>query len=279
MSTKPALTALQTKAIALLADGMPKAATGRNIPIIAKYGTTETQGTFATPWPIEQTGPIGLPFAGNTVKLVPVADSLEIRVKGLTVTPGYTGDLAASTAAFDDEGFYCTGDGAKLIDPAKPELGVVFDGRLSENFKLQSGTWVDVGNARMALIAALDPLLMDAVIVGEGEADVRALGWLRIAEAQTCAGAALTPEHLVHHRAIRAHCASALTCCNAAAGGQSRRIAALRLLIAPPEGDEIADKGYINQREVIRQRADDVAALYRGEAILSLEQAEAECGS
>lgn len=255
------------------------AATGRNIPIIAKYGTTETQGTFATPWPIEQTGPIGLPFAGNIVKLVPVADSLEIRVKGLTVTPGYAGDSAASAAAFDDEGFYCTGDGARLIDPARAELGVVFDGRLSENFKLQSGTWVDVGNVRMALIAALDPLLMDAVIVGEGEADVRALGWLRIAEAQTCARAALTPEQLVHHPAIRAHCASALMRCNDAAGGQSRRISALRLLIAPPEGDEIADKGYINQREVIRQRAGDVAALYRGEAIVPVAHADVKCDS
>jgi feruloyl-CoA synthase len=244
------------------------AATGRSIPIIAKYGTTETQGTFATPWPIEQTGPIGLPFAGNIVKLVPVADSLEIRVKGLTVTPGYAGDSVASAAAFDDEGFYCTGDGARLIDPARPERGVAFDGRLSENFKLQSGTWVDVGNLRMALIAALDPLLMDAVILGEGEADVRALGWLRVVEARALVGSAIDPDALSTHPVIRAHCAALLARANAAAGGQSRQIAALRLLVVPPTGDEIADKGTINQREVIRQRAEDVSSAYRGEAIL-----------
>ncbi|MCO5794772.1 MAG: AMP-binding protein [Blastomonas sp.] len=244
------------------------AATGQGIPIIAKYGTSETQGTFATPWPIEQTGPIGLPFAGNVVKLAPVADSLEIRVKGLTVTPGYVNDPQATADAFDDEGFYRTGDAARLIDAAQPELGVVFDGRLSENFKLQSGTWVDVGNLRLALIAALDPLLMDAVILGEGEADVRALGWLRVADARALVGEPVPLDQLVAHPLIHAHCAAALARYNAAAGGQSRQIAALRLLATPPEGDEIADKGYINQREVMRQRPDDVRAAYRGEGIL-----------
>jgi feruloyl-CoA synthase len=244
------------------------ASTGRGIPIIAKYGTTETQGTFATPWPIERTGPIGLPFAGNIVKLVPVAQSLEIRVKGLTVTPGYVGDPDATASAFDEEGFYCTGDAARLIDPARPELGVAFDGRLTENFKLQSGTWVDVGNLRLALIAALDPLVLDAVILGEGESDVRALAWLRIADAQAFVGAALLPDELAAHPAIARHCAAMLSRRNAAAGGQSRQVAALRLLAAPPSRDEIADKGYINQREVMRQRPSDVAAVYRGEAIL-----------
>ena len=244
------------------------ATTGRGIAIIAKYGTTETQGTFATPWPIEKTGPIGLPFAGNVVKLAPVGGSFEIRVKGLTVTPGYARDPEASAAAFDDEGFYCTGDAARLIDPEEPELGVAFDGRLTENFKLQSGTWVNVGNLRMALIAALDPLLIDAVIVGEGASDVRAMGWLRIADAQTFVGSPLTPEALVSHPKIRAHIAAALARHNTAAGGQSRQVAALRLLSDPPSGDEIADKGYINQREVMRQRPGDIAALYRDNAIV-----------
>jgi feruloyl-CoA synthase len=244
------------------------AATGQRIPIIAKYGTSETQGTFATPWPIEKTGPIGLPFAGNVVKLAPVADSFEIRVKGLTVTPGYVNDPQATADAFDEEGYYRTGDAARLIDAAQPELGVVFDGRLSENFKLQSGTWVDVGNLRLALIAALDPLLMDAVILGEGETDVRALGWLRATDARALVGEPVPLDLLVAHPLIHAHCAAALARCNAAAGGQSRQIAALRLLGTPPAGDEIADKGYINQREVMRQRRDDVLAVYRGEGIM-----------
>ena len=247
-------------------------ATGRNIPIIAKYGTTETQGTFATPWPIEQTGPIGLPFAGNVVKLVPSGNSFEIRVKGLTVTPGYANDPVASAAAFDDEGYYRTGDAARMIDPAKPALGVAFDGRLTENFKLQSGTWVNVGNMRMGLIAALDPLLMDAVITGEGARDVRAMGWLRITDAQAFVGADLRPEELIMHPAIRSYCAAALAQFNASAGGQSRQIAALRLLAERPVGNEIADKGYINQREVMRQRPGDIAALYRDYGILPAVQ-------
>ncbi|WP_298284845.1 AMP-binding protein [Novosphingobium sp.] len=244
------------------------AATGRRIPVIAKYGTTETQGTLVPPWPIERTGPIGLPFAGNTVKLAPVADRFEIRVKGITVTPGYVRDPEATAAAFDEEGYYRTGDAARFADPQRPELGLVFDGRISENFKLQSGTWVEVGNVRLALLDALDPLLQDAVIVGETRSDVRAMGWLRQADAEALAGGPGTIADLAVHPRIVGHISAALARYNAAAGGQSRRVDALRILLAPPSGDEIADKGYINQREVQRQRPDDVAALYRDEAIL-----------
>lgn len=243
------------------------AATGRRIPIITKYGTTETQGTTIVGWPLETTGPIGLPFAGNVVKLAPAGGRLEIRVKGLTVTPGYLGDPAATAAAFDDEGFYRTGDAARFVDPERPELGLVFDGRVTENFKLSSGTWVHVGALRMALLDALDPLLQDVVIAGEGRGEVRALGWMRVADARKLVGDDLDAAALAGHPAITAHVAARLARHNAAAGGQSRRVAALRLLIAPPAGDEIADKGYVNQREVQRQRVADVEALYRGEAI------------
>lgn len=244
------------------------AATGELIPIIAKYGTSETQGTLATPWPIEYAGPIGLPFAGNIVKLAPVGDSFEIRVKGMTVTPGYVSDPAASAEAFDEEGYYCTGDAAKFVDPDRPERGLLFDGRLSENFKLQSGTWVDVGNVRMALLDAMEPLLQDAVIVGEARADVRALGWLRITDAQALAGSAASAAELAVHPRVVNHFSTALARHNAQAGGQSRRVSAIRILIAPPSGDEVADKGYINQREVLRRRASDVEALYRNEATM-----------
>src|SRR3546814_7856269 len=103
--------------------------------------STETQGTTIGGRPLETTGAIGLPFAGNVVKLAPGGDRLEIRVKGLTVTPGYLGDAEATAAAFDEEGFYRTGDAARFVDPARPELGLAFDGRVTENFKLLSGTW------------------------------------------------------------------------------------------------------------------------------------------
>lgn len=242
------------------------AATGRRIPIITKYGATETQGTTIVGRPLETTGAIGLPFAGNVVKLAPVGDRLEIRVKGLTVTPGYLGDAEATAAAFDEEGFYRTGDAARFVDPARPELGLAFDGRVTENFKLLSGTWVHVGALRMALLDTLD-LLQDIVIVGEGRSELRALGWLRAADARRIAGTGIDAGSLAVHPAVTGHLAERLAAHNAGAGGQSRRVAALRLLADAPAGDEIADKGYINQREVQRRRAADVEALYRGEAI------------
>lgn len=244
------------------------AATGKRIPIITKYGTTETQGATIASWPLERTGPIGLPFAGNVLKLAPVGDKFEIRIKGLTVTPGYLGNPEASAAAFDEEGFYRTGDAARLVDPERPELGLEFDGRVTENFKLLSGTWVHVGALRMALLDALDPLLQDAVIAGEGRMDVRALAWMRLADARKIAASDGEAAELAEHPAIITHVARRLARYNASAGGQSRRVAALRLLVAPAAGDEIADKGYINQREVLRRREADVAALYRGEAIV-----------
>jgi len=243
------------------------AATGERIPIIAKYGTSETQGTLATPWPIEATGPIGLPFAGNIVKLTPVGDSFEIRVKGTTVTPGYVRDPSATAQAFDQEGYYCTGDAARFVDPERPDRGLIYDGRLSENFKLQSGTWVDVGNLRMALLDAMEPLLQDVVIAGEGRADVRALGWLRLADACALTGANASAAELAEHPLVTDLFGQSLSRHNALAGGQSRRIAAFRILVKPPTGDEVADKGYINQREVLRQRCDDLEELYQDKAI------------
>jgi len=244
------------------------AATGKQTPIITKYGATETQGGTIVSWPLERTGPIGLPFAGNVLKLTPVGDKFEIRIKGITVTPGYLRNPEATAAAFDEEGFYRTGDAARLVDPQRPELGLEFDGRVTENFKLLSGTWVDVGALRMALLDALDPLLQDVVIAGEGRGDVRALGWMRLADARRLTGVEGDAATLSRHPAVVAHAAESLRRHNATAGGQSRRVAALRLQVSPPGGDEIADKGYINQREVLRQRAQEVAALYRDEAIL-----------
>ncbi|MEZ5709749.1 MAG: AMP-binding protein [Blastomonas sp.] len=239
------------------------AATGHLIPIITKYGTTETQGTTIVSRPLEKTGGIGLPFAGNIVKLAPVGDRLEVRVKGLTVTPGYLGNAEA----FDEEGYYCTGDAARFVDPDQPELGLAFDGRVTENFKLGSGTWVHVGELRMALLDALE-LLQDVVITGEGRGDARALGWLRAADARRITGTSAGLADLNADPHIAELLSKRLAAYNDKAGGSSRRIAALRLLDTPPAGDEIADKGYVNQREVQRQRASDVEALYLGEAIL-----------
>ena len=243
-------------------------ATGQKIPIITKYGTTETQGTTFASWPLERTGPIGLPFPGCVVKLAPVGDKFELRVKGVTIAPGYLRNPEATAAAFDEEGFYRTGDAVTYVDPAQPELGLEFDGRVTENFKLLSGTWVHVGAVRLALLDALDPLVQEFAIAGEGREDVRALAWMRLADARRIAKADLDAAELAEHPAVMTHVAQSLSRHNQAAGGQSRRVAAIRLLIEPPAGDEIADKGYLNQREVLRRRAAEVALLYNGNAIL-----------
>lgn len=239
------------------------AATGSRIPMITKYGTTETQGATLVTRPLDRTGPIGLPFPGITLKLAPVGDKLEIRAKGPTVTPGYLGNPAATAAAFDDEQFYRTGDAARFVDASRPELGLVFDGRVAENFKLSSGTWVDVGALRLAVIENLAPLIQDAVIAGENRDDVRVLAWLRPAEARVMAqGKSHTLTELADDPGIVVYLREKLARYNAKAGGLSRRITAIKLLATPPEGDEIAEKGYINQRAVLRNRDRDVQALY-----------------
>ena len=238
------------------------AATGRKVPIITKYGSTETQGMTLTSWPMEKTGPIGLPFPGITLKLSPVGDKLEIRVKGDTVTPGYLHNPEATARAFDEEGFYCTGDAGVLADPDRPELGIVFDGRVSENFKMASGTWVSVGQLRLDLVRALAPLVEDLVIVGENRDVLGAMLWLRNDEARKLVGDEVDPAVYLTDPSIQAHLRDAALAFNAGAGGMSRRIARLLILGAPPKGDEIAEKGYINQRGVQKNRPDEVERLY-----------------
>ncbi|ACG78928.1 AMP-dependent synthetase and ligase [Phenylobacterium zucineum HLK1] len=243
------------------------AATGQRIPISTKYGSTETQGVTIVSEPLDYTGPIGLPFPGITVKLAPVGDKLEIRAKGDTVTPGYLGDPEATAKAFDEEGFYRTGDAARFVDPENPSRGLIFDGRVTENFKLATGTWVSVGPLRLALIEALSPVLEDAVIAGENRDEICVLAWVRRVEAAAVAGLGRDASLAEICRApkLSAFIRERLAQHNETAGGSSRRVARLLLLDAPATGDEIAEKGYINQRAVLRNRAAQVEALYAAE--------------
>lgn len=241
------------------------AATGRRIPILTKYGSTETQGVTIVSEPLDYTGPIGLPFPGITVKLAPVGDKLEIRAKGDTITPGYLGNPEATAKSFDEEGYYCTGDAARFVDPDDPARGVYFDGRVTENFKLATGTWVSVGPLRLALIEALSPLIEDAVIAGENRDEICVLAWLRRAEAAELAGlprdAALAD--ICASPSVVSHLRDRLAAHNAVAGGSSKRVSRLLLLDTPASGDEIAEKGYINQRAVLKNRAPLVDRLYQ----------------
>jgi feruloyl-CoA synthase len=240
------------------------ASTGRRIPIITKYGSTETQGVTIVSEPLDYTGPIGLPFPGITVKLAPVGDKLEIRAKGDTITPGYHKNPEATAKTFDEEGFYRTGDAVRFVDPTDPARGLYFDGRVTENFKLATGTWVSVGPLRLELIENLAPILEDAVIAGENLDEICILAWVRRAEAAALAGlpgdAPLAD--IVAAPSVRAYVREKLAVHNAAAGGSSKRVSRVLLQSAPATGEEIADKGYINQRGVLRTRADQVQRLY-----------------
>ncbi|MDP3139223.1 MAG: AMP-binding protein [Burkholderiaceae bacterium] len=243
---------------------MARAEIGENLPFCTKYGSTETNSVLHSGRPLRRAGEIGIPYPGATIKLVPDDGRFELRVKGKMLFKGYLGSPEATAAAFDEEGFYRTGDAAAFIDPQVPGLGLMFDGRISENFKLSSGTWVSVGPLRTRLIEALSPLVLDAVIAGHDKPCVAILAWLRHdAAAEFCGLPAATPmTDLVADPRIRAYLADRLAAYNRVAEGSARRVAAILLQVQPPLSDEIVDKGYINQGRALRNRADAVKTLF-----------------
>jgi feruloyl-CoA synthase len=207
---------------------------------------------------------IGVPLPGAEVKLVPAdGDACEIRVRGPMVTPGYFGRPDLTAAAFDADGFYRTGDAVALADPADPSAGLVFRGRIAEDFKLASGTFVRVGAVRTRLLSAI-PVLSDAVLAGENRDYVSALGWLNAAEARRLLGGEPAADgELIVHGELHKLLAGALGELGDAAGSAAR-VERLALLASPASLDagEITDKGYINQRRVLARRADLVDMLY-----------------
>ncbi|MEA2384464.1 MAG: feruloyl-CoA synthase [Solirubrobacteraceae bacterium] len=228
------------------------------VPLTASWGTTETAPAATTAhFASARCGCIGVPLPGVTIKLAPDGAKREIRLTGPNVTPGYHRNAAATAAAFDEEGFYRTGDAARLVDPADPVQGMMFDGRLAEDFKLLSGTFVTVGRLRIALISAAGGVLTDAVITGHDGPYPAALAWVNRDEARRACGA-----ESLDDPALRAHLGAALAALNDGAGSAAR-IERLLLLDEPPNLDagEITDKGYVNQRAVLERRADLVARL------------------
>jgi feruloyl-CoA synthase len=217
------------------------------------WGSTETSpAVTSVHWPIERAGCIGAPLPGVELKFVPNGGKLEMRVRGPNVFPGYRNNPEATARAFDDEGYYLIGDAGRLVDPADPRQGVAFDGRVAEDFKLLSGTWVSVGTLRVKAVSALAPLVSDAVVTGHDREEVGLLAFPGPAARD------LTPQAL--HDQVRA----ALAALAAEAGGSSQRITRVLLLDEPPSVDagEITDKGYLNQRAVLARRAALVEALY-----------------
>ena len=229
---------------------------GRQIDFGSALGTTETgPGITITHWASEGKGEIGLPVSGAEIKLLPVEDRYEIRVRGPNVTPGYYGRPDLTAEAFDEDGFYRTGDLVQLIDPTRPAAGLGFAGRLSENFKLANGSWVATSELRLAVLDACRPLIGDVVLAGADRADIRAMVWPGPGSDLSAPGAGA---------ALAEAIAARLADFNACRKGATHRIAAFRILNDPPSigAGETTDKGYVNQRGVLARRAPLVDDLY-----------------
>ncbi|MBL8334908.1 MAG: feruloyl-CoA synthase [Rubrivivax sp.] len=250
-----------------------EAAVGERVRVITGLGMTETAPscTFAVGTAVAS-GHIGLPVPGVEVKLVPDAASgkTEVRFRGPNVMPGYWRMPEQTAEAFDDEGFYRTGDAVRWLDAADPQRGLAFDGRIAEDFKLSTGTFVSVGPLRGKIVAAADPCVQDAVITGLNRDEVGALLIPRADECRRLAGlgAEVPLPEVLHHPTVRAFFQAVADRLWREATGSANRVARMHVLAEPPSIDrgEVTDKGSINQRAVLQHRAALVEALYEGAA-------------
>jgi feruloyl-CoA synthase len=197
--------------------------------------------------------------------MVPSGGKMELRVRGPNVTPGYLKRPDLTAEAFDDEGFYRIGDAGRFADPDEPVKGLVFDGRVAEDFKLTTGTWVNSGGLRLAALSAASPVLHDVVVAGHDRDFVALLAWLNLAGCRSVSGDdGLNMAGAAASAAVRQHVRDGLAVYNDANPVSSTRIYRLLLLTEPSaiDANELTDKGYINQRAVLENRAGDVARLY-----------------
>jgi feruloyl-CoA synthase len=254
--------------------------TGFRLPFVTGWGATETAPTATTVhWASERVGLIGLPFPGVQLKMVPTAEEgrYELRLKSVIVTPGYYKQPDLTAGMFDEEGFYKIGDAGRFVDPDDPSWGLIFDGRVVEDFKLSSGTFVLVGTLRSTAIAAASPVLQDAVVCGEGRDQVGLLGFPNLAACRKVAGdehVELSSEELLKHPAVVATVKAGLARMNGASKGSSMRVRRVLLMAEPPsvDGHEITDKGYINQRATLERRKALVDRLYTGgEGVIEID--------
>ncbi|KQQ97628.1 feruloyl-CoA synthase [Massilia sp. Leaf139] len=242
---------------------------GESIRIMTGLGMTETSPscTFGT-GPISRAGYVGVPAPGCKVKLVPMNGKLEARFHGPHVTPGYWRAPHLTKEAFDADGYYCTGDALRFVDEARPELGFMFDGRIAEDFKLSSGTFVSVGPMRARVISQGAPFVQDAVVTG---LDRHTIGLMIFPRLDNCLALSQLPPgtpaaEILASEPVRAFFRQLLETLNAGASGSSTRVERLLLLAEPPSIDarEQTDKGSINQAAVLARRAALVDAMYDG---------------
>jgi feruloyl-CoA synthase len=245
---------------------------GMRVRMLTGLGMTETAPscTFALGAGV-RSGWIGLPCPGVEVKLVPMGDKTEIRFRGPNVMPGYWRAPGQTAQAFDEEGFYRTGDAVAFVDAADPQKGLLFDGRVAEDFKLSTGTFVSVGPLRARIVLEGAPCVQDAVLTGLNRGELGMLVFPRLDECRRLAEAAgldagSGTADVMHHAAVRAFFQDLLDRLWAQGTGSATRVARAHLLVEPPSIDkgEITDKGSINQRAVLTHRAALIDAMYEG---------------
>lgn len=241
----------------------------RSEPIFftCEWGATETSPTLTSVhYAIDRPGNIGLPVPGTEIKFVPCGDKMEMRVRGPSVFREYLGDPVRTADAFDEEGFYRIGDAGRLVDPERPERGIQFDGRVTEDFKLSSGTWVSVGTLRPKLVSALAPYASDCVICGHDRQMIGALIYPSPAlrELAGAAGATLSVDELALLPEVRLALCAGLQALAKECPASSQHAYRALILDTPPSlnAGEITDKGYINQRAALSLRAEQVKRLY-----------------
>ena len=249
-------------------EALSIATLGHRVVLTSAWGSTET-APLATcaHFELDRPGVIGIPVPGVAIKLVPSGSKLELRVKGPNVMPGYLKRPDLTADAFDADGFYRIGDAGKLADLSDPAKGILFDGRIAEDFKLGTGTWVHVGGLRIAVLAAATPLLQDAVVCGHDRDQIGILAWPNLGACREIC------RHSEHHQSpaalvgcpqVLAAIRQGIEAYNRRSAGSSQRIGRLMLMAEPPsiDANEITDKGYINQRAALERRKPLVDRLF-----------------
>jgi feruloyl-CoA synthase len=243
------------------------AALGEKVPMMSAWGLTESAplavGVHSL---IDRAGNMGLPIPGTELKMLPNEGKLELRLRGPNITPGYFKQAKLTCEAFDEDGFFKTGDAGKFADPDDPAKGIVFNGRVAEDFKLLTGSWVNTGAVRTAAVSACPEIIQDAIVAGHDRDDI---GLLIVPNVTgICELCGMDPDarisEFIDHSAMIDHLRKSLMVYNAANPASSRYIARVMLLVEPLniDANEITDKGYVNQRAVLEQRQALVQRLY-----------------
>jgi feruloyl-CoA synthase len=255
--------AAMPQALAQRINALSMKYTGERIPMKTSLLSTEVMTCLRRYWITENLAVIGLPMPGVELKLIPFGSKFELRVRGNGVSPGYYRDPEKTREAFDEDGFFKMGDAVVFADPEDPAQGLCFAGRVHEEFKLQTGTWVSAGTLRADVVTAASPYLKDVVICGLNQTYITVLAWPNLAACAALAGSE-DPVEICASKSVKEAVSAGLAIYNANNRGSSRRIKRFLLLAEPPDPGafEIADKGYINQGEVQRRRSTEVARLY-----------------